>query len=92
MSTIRVNVQYQTIPSRKWQDSPKRADHVIDRMQLRGIGIDNIKDAVMYGAKTLREDGCILTEYRWYKVVYREFQTAAFKKIYPITILLINHD
>ena len=92
MRTIRVNVEYKTIPAKKWQDSPNRSDHVIDRMQRRGIGVQNIKDAVLYGSKTLRNDGCVMAEYRWYKIVYREFNLESFKKIYPITILLTDYD
>ena len=90
MSEIRVNIEYQNI--KKWEDSVKRSEHAIDRMQLRGIGIMNIKDAVRYGAKKLRADGSIVAEYRWFKVVYRQFDLEKFKKIYPITVLLENEN
>lgn len=88
MSEIRVNVEFKTIFPQKWKDCQERSEHVIDRMQLRGIGISNIKEAVSYGAKTLRVDGSILSKYRWYSVIYREFDLKSFKKIYPITVLL----
>ena len=92
MSDIRVNVEYKRTPGKSWLDSEKRADHVVDRMQLRGIGTNNIKDAVNFGAKKLREDGSIIAEYRWYKIIYREFNLTEFKKIYPITVLLADHE
>ena len=57
-------------------------------MQLRGIGIDNIKEAVNFGAKILRQDGSVVARHKWYAVVYREFDLPAFKKVYPITVLL----
>lgn len=92
MIELRVNVAYKSLPRKRWEDSQKRSEHVIDRMQLRGIGIINIKDAVNYGAKKLREDGSILAEYRWYKVVYREFNLEQVKKIYPITVLFAEDE
>lgn len=87
MQTLRVNIECKSI-QKKWEDSEKRADHVIDRMELRGIGINQIKDAVAYGAKQIRNDGSMVATYRWYRVVYREFILPNFKKIYPITVLL----
>lgn len=92
MGEIRVNVEYRSLPGKRWTDSERRSDHAIDRMQLRGIGIANIKDAVHFGAKKLREDGSIVAEYRWYKIVYREFTLENFKKIYPITVLHADHE
>lgn len=90
MNELRINTEYRGIP--RWHDSTERSKHVIDRMQLRGIGIMNIKDAVRYGAKKLREDGSIIASYRWYKVVYRQFDCARFAKIYPITVLLEHEN
>ena len=87
-----MNVEYKKAPTRHWDDGENRALHVLDRMRLRGVGILNIKDAVNYGAKKIREDGSIVAEYRWYKVVYREFKLEQFKKIYPITVLLENEN
>jgi hypothetical protein len=73
--------------SKRWKDSPKRADHIFERMRLRGIGVDNIKEAVQKGAKKIRNDGSIVSEFRWFKVVYREFRMNNTKKIYPITVI-----
>ncbi len=88
MSEVRVNVEYKSIFPQTWKDSENRSQHVIDRMQLRGIGINNIKEAVNLGAKTLREDGSVVARHKWYAVIYREFDLPTFKKIYPITVLL----
>ncbi len=90
MAEIRVNTEYKCSP--RWKDSERRSVHLMDRMELRGIGVLNIKDAVRYGAKRLREDGCVVAEYRWYRVVYREIDLPSYKKIYPITVLLENEN
>ncbi len=92
MVDVRVNIEYKRAPTPAWKDSEIRSTHVVDRMRLRGIGIQNIKEAVLYGAKKLREDGSIVAEYRWYKIVYREFNLNTFRKIYPITILFIENE
>ena len=86
---ILVNIEFKKLPSRKWIDTPKRAEHVSERLGMRGIGVDNIKEAIQRGTKKLRSDGSIVAEFRWYKVVYREFQIKGFKKIYPITVIEI---
>lgn len=87
MQILRVNIECRSI-QKKWNDTEERAEHVVDRMELRGIGVNQIKDAIAYGAKQIRADGSIIATYRWYRVVYREFILPAFKKIYPITVLL----
>lgn len=85
MDNIRVNISYRNI--NRWKDSRKRSDHIFERMKLRGIGIEQIKDAVSKGVKRIRSDGSIVTEYRWFKVIYREFIFKNIKKIYPITVI-----
>ncbi len=82
---IEVNVKYKGI--KEWKDSIRRVEHVIDRMQLRGIFESQIKEAVQKGAKRLRKDGSFIAEYRWFKVVYRQFQLEDIRKIYPITVM-----
>ena len=91
MQNLRVNTECKSIP-KKWEDTERRVEHAIDRMQLRGIGINQVKDAVAYGAKQIRNDGSIVATYRWYKVVYREFPLLNYKKIYPITVLLEHEN
>jgi len=82
---IEVNVKYKSI--KKWKDSIKRVEHIVDRMQLRGIFESQIEEAVQKGAKRLREDGSLIAEYRWFKVIYRQFQLENVRKIYPITVM-----
>ena len=82
---IEVNVKYKSI--KKWKDSIKRVEHIVDRMQLRGIFESQIEEAVQKGAKILRKDGSLIAEYRWFKVIYRQFQLENVRKIYPITVM-----
>lgn len=85
MDNIRINIAYRNV--HRWKDSRKRSDHIFERMKLRGIGVDQIKDAVSKGVKRIRKDSSIIAEYRWFKVVYREFIVKNIKKIYPITVI-----
>lgn len=82
---IKINVAFRNI--KDWKDSDERSEHVFDRMKERGIGKIQITDAVKKGAKKLRKDGSIISVYRWYAVVYREFVINEVKKIYPITVM-----
>ena len=41
VAEIRININYKGIKGHK--DSEKREEHILDRMALRGIGIENIK-------------------------------------------------
>ncbi len=82
---IVVNANYRNIS--EWKDSERRAEHVLDRMKLRGIGDGEIKQAVQMGAKQIRDDKSIVAEYRWYKVIYREYVLENTRKIYPITVI-----
>jgi hypothetical protein len=84
MDTIKVDVGFRSISG--WRDSEKRTEHVFDRMKDRGIGREQVIEAVKKGAKRVREDGSIISEFRWYKVIYREFRIGSIKKIYPITV------
>ncbi len=82
---IVVNASYRNILG--WKDSEKRAEHVLDCMKLRGIGDREIKQAIQMGAKQIRDDNSIIAEYRWYKVIYREYVLEKVRKIYPITVI-----
>lgn len=82
---IVVNANYRNIS--EWKDSERRAEHVLDRMKLRGIGDREIKQAVQMGAKQIRDDKSIVAEYRWYKIIYREYVLQDTRKIYPITVI-----
>ena len=85
MVEIKVNIAFRNI--QQHGDSEKRSEHVFDRMRLRGISITNIKEAVQKGAKTIRQDKSIKAEFRWFTVVYREFNLKDTRKIYPITVI-----
>lgn len=82
---IKVNVAFRNV--KMWQDSEKRSEHVFDRMKDRAVSVDHIKEAVRKGAKHVRADKSIITEFRWLKVAYREFIINKTKKIYPITVI-----
>ena len=85
MAELVVDINFKSMP--KWKDSKKRSGHVSQRMVDRGIGISQIKEAVTRGAKKLMPDMTIHAEYKWYKVVYREFRLKNTKKVYPITVI-----
>ncbi|MBI5390289.1 hypothetical protein HZB02_02275 [Candidatus Woesearchaeota archaeon] len=82
---LRVNTAFRNVKAH--HDDQKRSEHVFERMQLRGIGVEQIKEAVQKGAKKLRDDGSVVSHYRWFKVIYREFRVEDTKKIYPITVI-----
>ena len=84
METV-INVDFKNINA--WKDSIRRVKHIKDRMKLRGIFVLQIKEAVQKGAKKLRTDGSLIAEYRWFRVIYRQFQLDDVKKIYPITVM-----
>lgn len=86
MPEIKVDIKFTQKQLGGWRDTEKRVEHIFDRMKIRGIGTEQIKEAVQKGAKTLDRDGRITAIFRWYKVVYREFRLKDTRKIYPITV------
>ena len=87
---LKINIQFRN--QKMWRDSERRSEHVFERMKQRGIGIGQIREAVTKGAKKLNVDKTIIAEYRWFRVVYREFQIDNIRKIYPITVIEADHD
>ncbi|MBI4919103.1 hypothetical protein HY837_04175 [archaeon] len=87
MEEIKINVAFRNM--KNWKDSENRSEHVLDRIQRRGIGKEQILEAVKKGAKKIRDDKSIVSEFRWYKLVYREFrlEKEKIRKIYPITVM-----
>ena len=85
MSEINVNIAFRNI--QQHTDTLKGSDHIFDRMKMRGIKKDNIREAIQKGAKRIREDESIIAEFRWFKVIYREFLVGNIRKIYPITVI-----
>lgn len=58
-----------------------------DIIKKASITKDNIREAIQKGAKRIREDESIIAEFRWFKVIYREFLVGDTRKIYPITVI-----
>ena len=85
MTEIKINISFRNAFS--YKDSGKRAEHVFERMKLRGITVDDIKEAVQKGAKRIREDNSVVAEFRWFRVIYRELRFEDVRKIYPITVI-----
>ena len=85
MTEIKINIAFRNI--KQHTDSEKRTEHIFERMKLRGITKENIKEAVQKGPKRIREDNSIVVEFRWFKVIYREFRLNEIRKVYPITVM-----
>lgn len=83
---IRLNIEFKSEKTSSWHDSEVRSEHIFDRMRLRGIYSEQIKEAVQKGAKRFRKDGSIISDYRWFRLIYREFRLGDIRKIYPITV------
>ena len=45
--------------------------HARERMVLRGISLEEVKDAIMKGGKRI-QDGKIVATYRYFEVVYKK--------------------
>lgn len=69
----------------------KRSKHAIERMWLRGVSMDEVKDAVIKGKKS-KQMNTGLTEafHRFFSVVYDEqvLKNKKMRKIYPVTVKL----
>jgi hypothetical protein len=60
-------------------------------MWLRGISMDEVKDAIVKGKKVKQKNtGLMETFYRFFSVVYDEqrFREKKIRKVYPITVKL----
>ena len=69
----------------------KRCKHALERMWLRGISLDEVKDAIVKGKKVKQKNtGLMETFYRFFSVVYDEqkFREKKTRKVYPITVKL----
>ncbi|MBI2672357.1 DUF4258 domain-containing protein [Candidatus Woesearchaeota archaeon] len=85
MAEIVINTSFKN--TKHQQDSEKRSEHILDRMATRGITKNDIKEAVQKGPKNIRKDNSIITEFKWFKVIYREYRLNDIRKIYPITVI-----
>ncbi|MGB3479882.1 MAG: hypothetical protein WBB67_12065 [bacterium] len=84
---ISINIRFAKKPLKCWKETDKRVKHLFSRMQERGITVEEIKEAVQKGIKTLKKNGTVVAEHRWYRVIYRQFTIGKEKKIYPITVI-----
>jgi hypothetical protein len=62
-------------------------------MWLRGVSVEEIKDAIIKGKKTKQETGLTEAFYRFFSVVYDEIllknnNKYDIRKIYPVTVKL----
>ncbi len=69
----------------------KRCKHAIERMWLRGVSMDGVKDAIIKG-NTVEQKSTGLVEnfYRFFSVVYDEqiVRETKIRKVYPVTVKL----
>ena len=68
----------------------KRSKHAIERMILRGISQQEIKDAILKGKKKKKDNGVIEAFIRYYSILYEEkvYKKQNVRKIFPITTKL----
>ncbi len=68
----------------------KRSKHAIERMILRGISQQEIKDAILKGKKKKKNNGVIEAFIRYYSILYEEkvYKKQNVRKIFPITTKL----
>ncbi len=67
-----------------------RSKHAIERMILRGISQQEVKDAILRGQKKKKNKGMIEAFIRYYSIVYEEkiYKKQNVRKIFPITTKL----
>lgn len=69
----------------------KRCKHAIERMWLRGVSVEEVKEAIIKGKKSNQiETGLIEAFYGFFSVVYDEvlLKNQKIRKIYPVTVKL----
>jgi DNA-directed RNA polymerase beta' subunit len=69
----------------------KRCKHAIERMWLRGVSVEEVKEAIIKGKKIKQiETSLIEAFYRFFSVVYDEriLKNIKIIKIYPVTVKL----
>lgn len=68
--------------------SHRRCGHAIERMWLRGISREEVKQAVLKGQKIRQKTGLIEAFFGHYSVVFEEFlfQKNKIRKVYPVTV------
>lgn len=66
----------------------KRCKHAIERMWLRGISENEIREAIMKGQKHIQQKSKLIESvYRFFSVIYDEIiYEKKLRKIYPVTV------
>jgi hypothetical protein len=70
--------------------SQKRQKHAVERMMLRGISRKEFHEAISRGRKRIQKGNLTESIYRYYSVVYEEIRTKDYKKIYPVTVKVMQ--
>ncbi|MDP2974249.1 MAG: hypothetical protein Q8N60_04310 [Candidatus Diapherotrites archaeon] len=67
----------------------KRAKHMIERMWLRGVSREEVKQAILSGQKRKqKETGLMESLFSFYSVVYDEhvYLREKIRKVFPVTV------
>lgn len=67
----------------------KRARHMIERMWLRGVSMEEVKQAILKGQKReQKKTGLMESLFSFYSVVYDEclYPREKIRKIFPVTV------
>lgn len=67
----------------------KRCKHAIERMWLRGVSMNEVREALVRGQKHIqKKTGLCESLHRYYSVVYQEYinKEHTLRKVYPVTV------
>lgn len=67
----------------------RRAKHMIERMWLRGISREEVKQAILSGQKRMqKETGLMESLFSFYSVIYDEcvYSKEKIRKVFPVTV------
>lgn len=67
----------------------KRVKHAVERMWLRGVSVEDVKEAILKGKKVVqKETGLIQALFKRYAVVYDEkvYRKEGLRKVFPVTV------
>ncbi|MEE8168593.1 MAG: DUF4258 domain-containing protein [Candidatus Hydrothermarchaeales archaeon] len=67
----------------------KRCKHCLERMWLRGISVQDVRESILKGKKVRQKETKLIEAfYKYYSVVYDEKNFKKIRKIYPVTVKL----
>lgn len=70
----------------------KRVKHAVERMWLRGVSVEDVKEAILKGKKVVqKETGLIQALFKRYAVVYDEkvYHKLGLRKVFPVTVKVL---